>query len=291
MGSDTPERLEPGRLPTALPAPLPARSAAPLGGVLACPHCGLELRLSPSGAACPTGHSFDRGRGGYLNLLVGGRLSAGTTPGDTPDALAARRRFLHAGHYSPIAGALAQAVGAPDGPVLDVGCGEGYYLAQLPLPDRYGLDVAKSAVQMAARLLPDAQFVVGSAYRLPVLAGSVAVVTSVFAPHPFEEFERVLRPGGRWVTVTPGPDHLREMRPVLSGESERKANERMQRRALAPAEAAGAHRLTFQLQLSAESLGDLFFMTPIRWQAGATGGTATAGRTVTVDVWVSSSQR
>lgn len=257
--------------------------------VFACPNCALALQLSTTGATCANGHSFDRGRGGYLNLNVGGRLAAATTPGDTPDALAARRRFLGDGYYAPIAAALAQAVGEPDGPVLDVGCGEGYYLSQLDLNDLYGLDVAKSAVQMAARLLPDAQFVVGSAYRLPVLDGSLAAVISVFAPHPFQEFERVLRPGGRWVTVTPGPNHLQEMRPVLSGHSERKAAERLARRAVAPAEAAVAERVQFQLDLTAEALRNLFFMTPIRWQAGSTGAEANSGRAVSVDVWVASS--
>jgi len=142
---------------------------------------------------------------------------------------------------------------------------------------------------MASRLLPDAQFVVGSAYRLPVLDGSVAAVLSVFAPHPFDEFERVLQPGGRWVTVTPGPNHLREMRPVLSGDSERKAMERLARRAVAPAEAVAAQRLEFELQLDAEALRDLFYMTPIQWQAGASGAESEIGRTVTVDVWVASS--
>ena len=257
--------------------------------VLACPHCALALHLSATGATCATGHAFDRGRGGYLNLAVGGRLSATTTPGDTPDALAARRHFLSVGHYAPIAAALAQAVGVPAGPVLDVGCGEGYYLSQLDLPGLYGLDVAKSAVQMASRLLPDAQFVVGSAYRLPVLDASVAAVTSVFAPHPFEEFARVLQPGGRWVTVTPGPNHLREMRPVLSGESERKAAERLARRAVPPPEAVAALRVEFELRLTAEAVRDLFYMTPIRWQAGSSGADATAGRAVSVDVWVASS--
>lgn len=271
--------------PTADPAP----DAALDGAVLACPHCGLALQLSAGGATCATGHAFDRGRGGYLNLLIGGRLSASTTPGDTPDALAARRRFLDAGHYSPIAAALAAAVGTPDGPVLDVGCGEGYYLSQLAVPDRYGLDVAKSAVQMASRRLPDSQFVVGSAYRLPVLADSVGAVISVFAPHPFDEFQRVLRPGGRWVTVTPGPDHLREMRPVLTGEAQRKAEERLQRRETPLPEAAAATRVQFELQLDATALRELFYMTPIQWQAGATGAATEAGRTVTVDVWVSTS--
>jgi len=257
--------------------------------VLACPNCALALQLSASGATCASGHSFDRGRGGYLNLLVGGRLSAATTPGDTPDALAARRRFLAAGHYAPIANALVRAVGVPEGPVLDVGCGEGYYLSQLDLPNLHGIDVAKSAVQMASRLLPDAQFVVGSAYRLPVLDGAVAAVFSVFAPHPVEEFQRVLHADGRWVTVTPGPDHLREMRPVLSGESERRAIERLARRKVAPLEAVAAQRVEFELQLSADALRDLFYMTPIQWQAGASGFDAEVGRTVTVDVWVASS--
>ena len=257
--------------------------------VLACPNCARALQLSPAGAMCAGGHSFDRGRGGYLNLFVGGRLTAATTPGDTPAALAARRRFLTAGHYAPIATALAQAVGVPDGPVLDVGCGEGYYLSQLHLRGLYGLDVAKSAVQMASRSLPDVQFVVGSAYRLPVLDGAVGAVLSVFAPHPFEEFQRVLRAGGRWVTVTPGPNHLREMRPVLSGEAERKAIERLARRAVAPAESFASLRVQFELQLSAESLRDLFFMTPIQWQAGARGSDSQEGNTVTVDVWVASS--
>lgn len=257
--------------------------------VLACPNCALALQLAAAGATCTNGHSFDRGRGGYLNLSVGGRLSATTTPGDTSEALAARRRFLGAGYYAPIAAALAHAVGVPAGPVLDVGCGEGYYLSQLGLPGLYGLDVAKSAVQMASRLLPDAQFVVGSAYRLPVLDGSLAAVFSVFAPHPLEEFQRVLQSGGRWVTVTPGPNHLREMRPVLLGESKRKAIERLARRAVAPPEAVAAQRVEFELQLTAEALRDLFFMTPIQWQAGSTGADATEGRTVSVDVWVASS--
>lgn len=258
-------------------------------GVLACPNCALVLQLSTAGATCASGHSFDRGRGGYLNLFVGGRLSASTTPGDTPDALAARRRFLTAGYYAPIVTALAQAVGEPEGPVLDVGCGEGYYLSQLDLPRLYGLDVAKSAVQMAARLLPAAQFVVASAYRLPVLDDSVAAVVSVFAPHPFEEFQRVLQTGGRWVTVTPGANHLQEMRPVLSGDSERKSRERLARRGVAPVEAVGARRVEFQLELSAEALRDLFYMTPIQWQAGAKGSAAEVGRSVSVDVWVASS--
>jgi 23S rRNA (guanine745-N1)-methyltransferase len=139
---------------------------------------------------------------------------------------------------------------------------------------------------MAARLLPDVQFVVGSAYRLAVLDASVDVVTSVFAPHPFEEFRRVLQPGGRWVTVTPGPLHLCELRPQLAGDRRRVDEARLERRAGPPLEATTAERVQFTLPLTPAALGDLLSMTPIRWQAGAV---AAGVAEVTVDVWVSRS--
>lgn len=259
--------------------------------VFACPHCRMVLRDTPTGAACANGHSFDRAREGYLNLLVGGRLPSQTVAGDTPDSLAARRRFLHAGNYAPIAAALADMVGSPAGAVLDAGCGEGYYLSCIDARHRFGLDVSKRAVQMASRLLPEARFVVASSYRLPVLDGSVDTVMSVFAPRPFEEFLRVLTPTGRWVTVTPGGDHLREMRPARDNEPGSKSLQRRAQRNHTPNGATHAQRVSFELDLTPESAVDLFSMTPLRWQAGADLDGVAAMRCVTVDAWVATGRQ
>ncbi|OMH28186.1 hypothetical protein BKD30_02215 [Tersicoccus phoenicis] len=109
-------------------------------GLLACPVCGeagltaTSRRSRVGGLSCPAGHHWDANRQGVVNLLTG----AGTrfTP-DTPDMVAARDRFLGAGHYEPIAAAVATAVldafdalDARPGPaaVLDAGAGTGYYL-------------------------------------------------------------------------------------------------------------------------------------------------------------------
>ena len=250
--------------------------------VLACPHCGLALANIDRSAVCGNNHSFDRAREGYLNLLVGGRLPAGTTPGDTSESLAARRRFLSTGAYRPIADAVARAIGSPDGPVLDVGCGEGWYLSNFDADSLFGIDISRKAVQMAARSMPGASFAVASAYRMPVLDASCSVVFSVFAPHPFDEFARVLGDDGIWVTATPGPDHLREMRPAY--EPDDRANERFDRRTQPPTESTSAERVTFGLDLDDQSSDDLFLMTPLQWQSGARRGPV---RHVTVDVWVS----
>ncbi len=256
-------------------------------GVLACPHCGLALVIGAAAATCANRHAFDRARHGSINLLVGGRLPSQAQAGDTPDSLAARRRFLGAGVYAPIVDALAEVVGSPDGPVLDVGCGEGYYLSCLDAATSYGIDVSKRAVQMASRALPDAMFAVASAHRLPVLDGSVAVAMSVFAPHRLDELTRVLQPGGRWVTVTPGPRHLQELRPLLTGASAERAADRLRRRESPPPGAAEARRVERTLALDEATAHDLLAMTPLRWQAGAV--RADGVRHVTLDVWVAAS--
>jgi 23S rRNA (guanine745-N1)-methyltransferase len=247
--------------------------------IFCCPHCGEPLEWRDSFAACANNHTFDRAREGYLNLLVGGRLPSSGTPGDTAESLQARRRFLNGGWYSPIATALADALGAVDGDLLDVGCGEGWYLSTLTAQQKNGLDISKRAVQMTSKLHPDGRFVVGSAHRLPVLSGSCAAVFSVFSPHSLDEFRRVLTPNGRWVTVTPGPRQIEEMRPNKN-ESTRS---RESRRTEPPAGAASADRLTFELTLTAGAAVDLFTMTPLQWQSAAAAAPADK---VTIDVWV-----
>ena len=249
--------------------------------VFVCPHCGLSFDMSSSGVHCANGHTFDRAREGYLNLLVGGRLSTTAISGDTPESLAARRRFLSTGSYRPIVDALVNVIGEVDGAVLDIGCGEGYYLSHIRAPHRFGLDIAKRGVQMASKSYPDAEFVVGTAYRLPVLNDSCAAVFSVFAPHSIKEFQRVLSPCGQWVTITPAAHHLHQMRP----KRDENILERERRRDEPPEHATQAQRVQFDLELTEESAHDLFSMTPLVWQTAADAAPVTR---VSVDVWVAS---
>ena len=71
-----------------------------------CPVCGAALE--PQGAAwrCVQGHCFDVARQGYVNLLTVTQKHS-RHPGDTREMVAARRAFLDAGWYAPIAKTLA----------------------------------------------------------------------------------------------------------------------------------------------------------------------------------------
>jgi len=192
---------------------------------LLCPVCRQGLRFTGGARTleCGAGHSFDAARQGYFNFLVG----KGTVfEADSADMVAARFEFLSAGHYQPLADAVAGLAApalreAPAGRplVLDAGTGTGHYLRAVL--DRagdsgpaaaIGLDISKFALRRAARLNPEALNVVGDVWQpLPVAENAVDVVTVVFAPRNAPEFARVLRPGGRLVVVTPRPGHLAEV--------------------------------------------------------------------------------
>jgi 23S rRNA (guanine745-N1)-methyltransferase len=205
--------------------------------VLLCPVCRQELQpvyedTQDDGSgrvralACPERHSFDAARQGYFNLLVG----KGTAfESDTAEMVAARSAFLDAGHYRPLADALARAAGpalrGPTPTVLDSGTGTGHYLRAI-LDDvaggsstagneavaAVGLDISKFALRRAARLNPDAVNLVGDVWQpLPVPNATVDVITVVFAPRNAAEFARVLKPAGRLIVVTPRAGHLGEV--------------------------------------------------------------------------------
>ena len=58
---------------------------------------------------CANGHSFDVARQGYVTLMPGA-AKAGTA--DTAEMVADRAAFLGAGHYAPLASALAERAAA-----------------------------------------------------------------------------------------------------------------------------------------------------------------------------------
>lgn len=64
-----------------------------------------------AGLALCRGHSFDVARQGYVNLLTVNRKHS-RSPGDSPVQVAARREFLNAGYYTPLAERVCAAMAA-----------------------------------------------------------------------------------------------------------------------------------------------------------------------------------
>lgn len=256
-----------------------------LGPELLCPICraqsALKSPLNYTDAGhwqCPQGHHFDQAKQGYVNLLPA-QFKRSKDPGDSKLMVQARRRFLEAGYYQPIADKLIDLVQAqqqvqPGLRILDAGCGEGYYLRQLAQGldgecQLVGNDVSKWAVQNAAAAHKSGHYVVASNARLPYNDHSLDVLICAFGFSAAEEFARVVKPQGVVITLDPLATHLQALRAVLYPEN--KSKTAGYARQLAGFKLQQQDRLSFTLNLAQNALQDLLAMTPHAHRAPQSG--------------------
>ena len=195
--------------------------------MLVCPvrACRMPLVQTDHRALCAREHSFDIARSGYINLLQPQERRS-KQPGDTPEAVAARRRLHDLGVTEPLLRGIGDAVAASSRDVvLDVGCGDGFYLGNLALEtgfDAHGVDISTPAVDAAARRFRPGdrtEWIVANADRfLPYADRSFSVVMSITARMNPEEFRRVLREDGRLLVALAAPDDLKELRSATAEE-------------------------------------------------------------------------
>ena len=240
---------------------------------LVCPICGKELNRQERAFVCPDRHSFDIARQGYVNLLTVQQKHS-LTPGDTREQVLSRRAFLEAGFYAPIAKALVETAGkyGVSGEILDIGCGEGWYSAQLaealnlPLT---GLDISKEAVRCAAAKYKGHQWLCATAAHVPVPDGAAGLLTSLFALTLPEEFRRVLAKDGLYFQVLAAEDHLLGLKSIIYEELHHKEKDTLP-------ELPGFKRLEsipirFDFTVEGDQIRNLFSMTPHVFRIGRAG--------------------
>lgn len=239
-----------------------------------CPLCHQPLVQQQGGWRCAGNHHFDQAREGYVNLLPV-QHKGSKNPGDSPEMMQARRSFLDQGYYQPMRIAvtemLAEHLPQSAVKILDIGCGEGYYTAEIArcFADRegsavYGLDVARVAVKSAAKRYKKIHFCVASSYRLPFSDQSFNAILRIYAPCKDEELARTLVPGGYLLTVTPGPDHLQQLKALIySDVREHEDNEHPLKDFVQVKES----RLSYEMDLTPEAATALLQMTPFAWRA------------------------
>lgn len=233
---------------------------------------------------CEHGHSHDRAKQGYFNLLLANQKRS-KQPGDDKAMVTARQKFLQAGHYRALIAQLSQSFDQSgddnDCPHwLDIGCGEGFYLRHLaamnPNVQWYGLDISKEAIKLSAKQSPgqslsrsgqskpsSRQFVVASSFRIPVNDSTVDGVLQIFAPGSIDEISRILKPHGIWIRVAPGPSHLENIKRQLYTQVKPHTSPEAPKGFTLVSEDRVQSSLTIE---DSETLSHLIDMTPFSWQ-------------------------
>lgn len=235
---------------------------------LLCPLCGGELEKRERQLVCPRGHAFDVARQGYVNLLPVTQKHS-LHPGDTKEQVAARRAFLDAGFYGPIAKAVCDALSAREPQsLLDVGCGEGYYTAHVhdafPQAEVWGLDISKDAVRFAAGKYKWGRWLCGTAAHLPFPEGTFDALMSLFALTVPEEFARVLAPGGTFVQVLAAEDHLMGLKGIIYPELLHREKDSVP--TIPGFRLVNSVPVRFSFRVEGDQIGNLLSMTPHFWR-------------------------
>ena len=252
---------------------------------LICPLCGEKLRREENRYACENRHSFDIARQGYVNLLTVQQKHS-RHPGDTREQVLSRRAFLEAGYYAPIVEALISAARELDcqGPILDVGCGEGYYSSRLARAldaSLLGVDISKDAVRCAAASYKNATWVCATAAKLPVEEGSVGLLTSLFALTLPEEFRRVLGKDGYFFQILAAQDHLMGLKNIIYPEIRLREKESVPE--LAGFELVRSVSIRFEFTVRGQQVQQLLGMTPHTFRISKAGAEALANTETLTD--------
>lgn len=247
-----------------------------LASIWQCPNCQLPLRSDVKSMQCDNRHVFDKAKQGYCNLLLANQKAA-KEPGDSREMIDARRAFLSAGHYQALVESLCYLIlkyrelTNPKTNLLDLGCGEGYYLNALSTAltaqlegevYAYGIDISKVANRRAAAHYKSAEFSVASTFNLPVLDNAVDLALCVFAPLSMAEVKRVLQPKtGLLVRVSPGPRHLFQIKQAIYDDVQ------LHDKPKTPEgfDCLHSSALHYELELNQADYEQLIAMTPLNW--------------------------
>ena len=242
-----------------------------------CPVCNQSLEKAEKTYHCSNNHTYDISKNGYVNLLLANQKKS-INPGDSKEMLLHRKDLLNAGYYKNLSDLITKITKEfidknklETVSILDMGCGEGYYLANLITNldadyDFYGMDVSKEAITLAAKRNCNAEFSVANAYTLPFMDNSFSVIYSVFSPIDENEVLKTLKSNSIIIVIGPGTRHLFDLVKLIYDEPrlhdyENKLNKSVNFKLLEE------HKLNYFVDLQTqEDIKNLFMMTPYFWQ-------------------------
>ncbi|ERK59449.1 methyltransferase domain protein [Gemella bergeri ATCC 700627] len=181
-----------------------------------CPMCCANSKITEISLLCENNHRYDFSKKGYIHLINNYKATK-----YNEELFIARKNIFETGFYKPVLEVLKVLMEKYSKKVVvDVGCGEGYYIRNLKkmFPNKYffGLDNSKSALETAVKVDKDNPYMLANLAALPFKDKSVSCVLNILTPANYEEFFRVLGEEGYLIKIIPNADYLKEIRDLVS---------------------------------------------------------------------------
>jgi len=201
--------------------------------IIKCPVCNEITKKMAKIYICKNNHSFDIAKQGNTNFLLN-KDKKSKEPGDTKEMLLARKNFLDKGYYEYILEQVKNIiindiVDAQDNSeslnIIDVGCGEGYYLSSIKssidevVKEKsahcYGVDISKEGIRLASIRNKNVEWFVANSFNLPFIDHSFNYLISMFSILDMKECTRVLKNNGKIIFVSAQKEHLKELKKII----------------------------------------------------------------------------
>jgi len=250
--------------------------------LFACPICQESMTIQEQGRmVCSANHSFDIAKQGYINMLTHGAASK-----YSKELFESRKMVIDSGIYDEIEDKIIELI-APAQTVLDTGCGEGSHLARIMAEKKgigVGIDIAKEGILAASRHYPEQIWCVGDLAKSPFAKSSFDAILNMLSPANYEEFKRLLTPGGCVVKVVPQSRYLHELRAQLYADSDKESysNDQIVARFKESFMEVSVKRITYTTPFATELIPALLEMTPMGWHKKE--GAAIRLNEITIDV-------
>ncbi|MBQ0139167.1 MAG: methyltransferase domain-containing protein [Kurthia sp.] len=238
--------------------------------LFSCPHCGQPILMKEQKTLyCENNHSFDLAKQGYVNMLTHAVNSM-----YDQSLFEARKQVIDAMLYAHMYDEIVDNLNLLGDviQVLDTGCGEGTHLHKLQkqFPGEMiasGIDIAKEGIIAAAKNYTNSMWIVGDLAKSPYASSSFDAILNILSPANYDEFKRLLKPGGKVIKVVPQSDYLKELREHFYADSDKEeySNERTVQRFKESFEHVEVKRVTATREISPELIPLLAHMTPMGW--------------------------
>lgn len=235
-----------------------------------CPVCKAPFQtVADQQMICVHNHHLNINKHGYVYFLQRGVQSEYDR-----QMLLSRRQLLNAGLFNKIIDTIGNSMPANPQTVLDVGTGEGTPLAKLKkfrneVDQAYvGFDISRAGVQLATQLDPELFFCLADLRKLPFADDSFTSVIELFSPSDYQEFERVLAPGGMVYKVIPTGNYLHEMRELLypsTDQHQRYDNSAVKQLFKEHFTDTVVKNICYQFNVPAELRSAMIQMSPLHW--------------------------